>query len=287
MCWRSSSDTNQGLIANMVSNGLIKSNQVKIAMLEVDRKYYTTICSSSSKQNRTTNIHHDTDDNHENKINNDKDYLGDNTTSINNPNNAYTDQPQYLGFGATISAPHMHAICLELLKPILCQSSKKMIHALDIGSGSGYLVSCMARMIYNQMDIKPTTSTGTRVYGIEHIPQLAKQSILNIQKDQPLLYTELNFIKIIIGDGYKGLPHLNHGFDVIHIGAAAPTLSQSLLDQLNPGGRMVIPIGQEMNTQVLTQIDKHSDGSIQKQTLMGVAYVPLCSKEYQLSRYAF
>ena len=73
-----------------------------------------------------------------------------------------------MGYSATMSAPHMHAHSLELLKDSLIKGKK----ALDIGSGSGYLTLCMSKLMKNG-----------KVWGIEHIPELAKKSVEDIKKN--------------------------------------------------------------------------------------------------------
>lgn len=87
------------------------------------------------------------------------------------PINPYMDSPQGIGFGVTISAPHMHAHALELLSNQLTEGAK----ALDVGSGSGYLTMCMALMV---------GETG-RVVGIDHIPELVNFAKSNIEKHKP------------------------------------------------------------------------------------------------------
>lgn len=87
------------------------------------------------------------------------------------PNNPYIDAPQSIGFGVTISAPHMHAHALELLKDKLIEGQ----NALDVGSGSGYLTMCMAIMVGNS----------GKVVGIEHIPELVNFAKGNIEKNMP------------------------------------------------------------------------------------------------------
>lgn len=81
----------------------------------------------------------------------------------------YLDSPHFIGYGATISAPHMHAYALEVLADKLVEGAK----VLDIGSGSGYLTACMAHMV------------GSRgvVFGVDHIKQLVKLSEENIKRD--------------------------------------------------------------------------------------------------------
>ena len=83
---------------------------------------------------------------------------------------------------------------------------------------------------------------------------------------------------LVCGDGRQGyLP--NAPYDAIHVGAAAPVVPQALLQQLKPGGRMVIPVGSQGGKQTLDQYDKALDGKIQKTTLMGVRYVPLTDRD--------
>ena len=82
---------------------------------------------------------------------------------------AYEDAPQRIGFNITISAPHMHAHALELLKDTLQPGCR----ALDVGSGSGYLTACMALMV----------GTTGKIVGIDHIPELIELSKRNLKDD--------------------------------------------------------------------------------------------------------
>ncbi|CAM9001326.1 unnamed protein product [Rhodiola kirilowii] len=179
--------------------------------------------------------------------------------------NPYDDSPMLIGYNATISAPHMHAMCLELLEKYL----QPGMCALDIGSGTGYLTACFAMMVGPE----------GRAIGVEHIPELAASSIENIQKSKAAPMLKDGSLAIHVGDGRLGWPEFAP-YDAIHVGAAAPHIPQSLIDQLKPGGRLVIPVGNIF--QELQVIDKDLKGEISIHTETSVRYVPLTSREAQL-----
>lgn len=116
---------------------------------------------------------------------------------------AYDDSPQPIGYNATISAPHMHAFCLEWLADILKPDNK----VLDVGSGSGYL--CAA--FYEMMDQQG------QVVGVEHIPELVADSINNLNKhySEPM---KAGKIVVMCGDGRLGCKEYAP-YNAIHVGA--------------------------------------------------------------------
>ncbi|XP_054730907.1 protein-L-isoaspartate(D-aspartate) O-methyltransferase isoform X1 [Anastrepha obliqua] len=180
------------------------------------------------------------------------------------PRNPYMDAPQTIGYGVTISAPHMHAFALEYLRDQLRPGA----HVLDVGSGSGYLTACFLRYIEEKGD-----DVNTRVIGIEHQPELVAQSFQNLNADDPKMLDSGKLI-IVEGDGRKGVPE-HAPYDAIHVGAAAAITPKALLEQLANGGRLIVPVGPEGGEQYMTQYDKDSEGKVKETRLMGVMYVPL------------
>lgn len=206
----------------------------------------------------------------------------------------YEDSPQYIGYDATISAPHMHASCLELLVPLI---PKKDAHysILDVGSGSGYLVATLARM-----------RSKSTVIGIDYVQDLVELSRQNMMKqDSDLLLEstpvpnegegemkalegenkEKPRVQLVCGNGWEGWPE-SAPYDIIHVGAAAKNIPPTLLKQLKVGGRMIIPVGEEQ--QELVQVDRLDAGEtpdcFSVKSLMGVRYVPLVNGTYQQYR---
>ena len=185
------------------------------------------------------------------------------------PMSPYADRPQPIDYNVTISAPHMHAYCLEVLKDHLKEGGR----ALDIGFGSGYLTVAMSKMMGDK---------GTAV-GIEHIQELCDFAKKNISKHHKNLLDEKKVI-LIHGDGRLGCKE-NGPYDCIHVGAAASELPQPLIDQLKLGGRLVIPVGGQLDEQYIYVVDKDKNGKISKKKELSVRYVPLTSEKEQLRGY--
>lgn len=140
----------------------------------------------------------------------------------------------------------------------------------ETGCGSGYLLA-----IFHQF----TGPTGL-VLGIEHIPSLVALSRDNLAKSPSTLAALSSnppSIKVICADGRKGSPPQETpegGFDAIHVGAAAPVVEPELLNSLKKGGRMFIPVGGSDEDQNVWVYDKGLDGTVTKEKLFGVRYIP-------------
>lgn len=163
--------------------------------------------------------------------------------------NAYFNRPLPIGYGQTISQPLIVALMTNLMR------LKPGDTVLEIGTGSGYQAAIMAEL------------AGT-VYSIEIIEPLAEQAAARLREQG---YANVN---VRVGDGYHGWPE--HGpFDSIMVTAAASHVPPPLLQQLKPGGRMVIPVGAQFMTQYLMLIEKRLDGSIATRQILPVRFVPL------------
>lgn len=154
----------------------------------------------------------------------------------------------------------MHASACESLLTYLQPGAK----VLDIGSGSGYLTAVLAQLV---------SPNGT-VIGIDHIQPLVDMAISNTEKSpQGRDMLASGVIKFVKGDGRKGWAE-GAPYDAIHVGAAAAEHHAVLTDQLKAPGRLFVPVEEDF-AQHIYVIDKKSDGSLERQKLYGVQYVPL------------
>lgn len=162
---------------------------------------------------------------------------------------AYYDGPQPIGYGQTISQPFIVAFMTQLLN---LTPDKKV---LEIGTGSGYQAAVL-------------TELTPHVFTIEIVEPLGKRAKAEFEKRG---YTT---IQTMIGDGYKGWSE-HAPFDAIIVTCAPDHIPQPLIDQLKPGGCIVIPVGSAWYVQDLLKVTKNADGSLTKQSMMPVRFVPL------------
>ena len=166
---------------------------------------------------------------------------------------AYIDRPLDIGHGQTISAPHMVAIMCDLLE--LSEGHK----VLEIGAGSGYNAAVMGELV----------GISGHVYTVERIEALANFARENLKK------TGYENVTVVLNDGSMGYSQYAP-YDRIAVTCAAPYIPEPLLEQLKPGGIMVIPVGNY--SQELYKIRKDSKGHIHKKRKGEVVFVPLIGK---------
>ena len=165
---------------------------------------------------------------------------------------AYANRPLPIGHGQTISQPYIVAYMTEVLDP----DSEDIV--LEVGTGSGYQAAVLAEIV-------------DEVYTIEIIEPLAQTGRERLER---LGYDNAHVRQ---GDGYFGWPE-HAPFDAIIVTAAAGHIPQPLVEQLRPGGRMVIPVGPVFAVQTLILVNKSSDGEITTEQLLPVRFVPMTGR---------
>ncbi|MGD2112899.1 MAG: protein-L-isoaspartate(D-aspartate) O-methyltransferase [Gammaproteobacteria bacterium] len=166
---------------------------------------------------------------------------------------AFDNGPLPIGHGQTISQPYIVALMTDLLQPGASDT------LLEIGTGSGYQAAILSRLC-------------ARVYSVERVSELGEAAAERLHS---LGYDN---IEIRVGDGYAGWPE-HAPYDGIIVTAAAPFVPPALVEQLRPGGRLVIPVGESYGHQELMLIEKRADGTIRERAVLGVAFVPLVGAE--------
>jgi len=162
---------------------------------------------------------------------------------------AYENRPLPIGYGQTISQPYIVALMTELIEP----DGGDVV--LEVGTGSGYQAAVLAELV-------------DHVYSIEIIAALATRARQDLER---LGYKN---ITTKLGDGYYGWEE--HGpFDAIVVTAAASHVPPPLIEQLKPGGRMVIPVGGRFMTQTLLLLEKTESGEVVTRQYGAVRFVPL------------
>jgi protein-L-isoaspartate(D-aspartate) O-methyltransferase len=166
---------------------------------------------------------------------------------------AYDNAPLPIGHGQTISQPYIVALMTDFLD--LTEESV----VLEIGTGSGYQAAILSVL-------------ADKVYTIEKISELAESASRRLK--------ELGYdnVETRCCNGYQGWQE-KAPFDAIIVTAAASHIPPALIDQLKPGGRMLIPIGLPYMPQELMLVVKEEDGSSRVQSILDVAFVPLVMDE--------
>ncbi len=162
---------------------------------------------------------------------------------------AFENSPLLIGYGQTISQPYMVALMTDLVD-VMPESV-----VLEIGTGSGYQAAVLSHLV-------------RQVFTVEKIPELAESAR---QRLKALGYEN---IEVRSGSGYHGWQE-KAPFDAIIVTAAATHIPQSLVDQLKPGARMVIPIGLPHMYQELMLVVKGKGGTTHPDSVLGVSFVPL------------
>jgi protein-L-isoaspartate(D-aspartate) O-methyltransferase len=162
---------------------------------------------------------------------------------------AYENRPLPIGHGQTISQPYIVALMTDLAEP------EPGDVVLEVGTGSGYQAAVLASLV-------------RQVFSIEIIEPLAAESAARLHA---LGYAN---VTTRLGDGYYGWEE-HAPFDAILVTAAASHVPPPLIDQLKPGGRMVIPVGSSFLTQYLLLVEKNTDGDILTRQITAVSFVPL------------
>ena len=165
---------------------------------------------------------------------------------------AYLNKPLAIGYGQTISQPYIVAIMTDILNP---HPEHKI---LEIGTGSGYQAAILSRLV-------------KKVYTIEIIEALGKRARRDLGK---LGYDN---IQVRIGDGYYGWEQYAP-YDGIVVTAAASHIPPPLIQQLKPGGRMIIPVGSRFLTQQLLLVIKDKESKVTTRQILPVRFVPLTGK---------
>lgn len=162
---------------------------------------------------------------------------------------AYENRPLSIGQGQTISQPYIVAAMTQMLRP------HSKMRALEVGTGCGYQAAVLAEVV-------------GEVWSIERIPELAEAAAARLAR---LGYDNIH---VKTADGADGWSE-QAPFDGILVTAAAGGIPTALIDQLAPGGRLVIPVGTGHYEQALTLVTKNKNGEVSEERGLPVAFVPL------------
>jgi protein-L-isoaspartate(D-aspartate) O-methyltransferase len=161
---------------------------------------------------------------------------------------AFENRPLRIGHGQTISQPFIVALMTDLLQP---EAGDRV---LEIGTGSGYQAAVLAELVES-------------VYTIEIIPDLATTAAARL--------AELGYesVHVKAGDGWYGWPE-EAPFDGIMVTAVSEQAPPKLVEQLAPGGRLVLPLGPQFGAQMLVVLSKDDEGVLHRRDVLPVQFVP-------------
>ena len=162
---------------------------------------------------------------------------------------AYENSPLPIAGGQTISQPFIVALMTDLVTPQLTD------RVLEVGTGSGYQTAVLSQLV-------------AELYTIEILPELAQASQHRLEE------IGCHNIQFRTGNGYNGWPE-QAPFDVIMVTGAVEEIPLGLVEQLSPGGRMILPVGKHRYTQDLILLHKDLAGDIHSTSLLPVTFIPL------------
>lgn len=162
---------------------------------------------------------------------------------------AYVNRPLPIGHGQTISQPYIVALMTDLLGP------RQGDVILEVGTGSGYQAAILAKLV-------------KQVYSLEIVDALAQQAAERLQ------LLGCTNVAVRAGNGHLGWPE-HAPFDGIMVTAAATAIPPALVDQLKPGGTLVIPVGGHYTGQDLVVVRKDAQGRTTERGILPVIFVPM------------
>jgi protein-L-isoaspartate(D-aspartate) O-methyltransferase len=167
---------------------------------------------------------------------------------------AYDNSPLPIGEGQTLTQPFIVALMTDLVGP------KSTDRVLEVGTGSGYQTAILAQL-------------AAELYTIEILPEMARASQQRLDEEG---YRNIHYR---VGDGYYGWSEASP-FDVIMVTAAVESVPGPLIEQLAPGGRMILPVGKLRYSQDLILLQKDLDGELNSSSLLPVTFVPLAGEHF-------
>ncbi len=162
---------------------------------------------------------------------------------------AYEDRPLPIGSGQTISQPYMVAVMTAVL------GAGSGDRVLEVGTGSGYQAAVLGRL-------------AGQLASVERMPDLAARA------DEVLRSLGISNVRVVVGDGSRGWSE-GQPYDRILVTAGAPDVPTPLVDQLAPGGTLVVPVGSRMTQQLLVVRRSHAGDRLVTETLDYCVFVPL------------